>query len=296
MSDVGRGVVFDLGYKPHEGERLGQRGAIAAVVKDGVRRVLGIRRKARKKVIPWVLVAIAIIPAIVAVGLAIFLEGFAVDTPEALDHAGYFDTTSTIALLFTALAAPELLVPDRTQGVLAMYASRPLTTRDYLLARAGALSIVVLGFMLLPQVLLYVGKAAVSSDGFFPALGADVDVLGKVLVTALAFLATYATVAFVVAAFANRVSAAAAIFIGVMIGSNIMALILVETAAFAGSRWSALLAIANHPGVIRDWVFDTFTENPLSEADLPQVASLLAIIVLVVVGAFVVYRRYRRLV
>ena len=44
------GVVYDLGYAPYEGERRGRRGAFVTTVRDGVARVFGIRRGARKKV------------------------------------------------------------------------------------------------------------------------------------------------------------------------------------------------------------------------------------------------------
>ena len=57
------GAVFDLGYKPYEGQRLGRSGAIRTIIKDGVRRVLGLRRKARKKIYPWSMVGLAILPA-----------------------------------------------------------------------------------------------------------------------------------------------------------------------------------------------------------------------------------------
>ena len=68
MSDR-TGAVFDLGYKPYTGDRLGRAGAIRAIIADGVRRVLGLRRKARKKVYPWSMVGLAIVPAAVFGGL-----------------------------------------------------------------------------------------------------------------------------------------------------------------------------------------------------------------------------------
>ncbi len=46
------GVVYDLGYRPHEGERLGRAGAVRALYRDGLRRVLGLRRRARAKIWP----------------------------------------------------------------------------------------------------------------------------------------------------------------------------------------------------------------------------------------------------
>jgi hypothetical protein len=57
------GTVYDLGYAPHEGPRLGRPAGIRAMVVDGTRRALGLRRKAWPKVLPWGLIAAAIVPA-----------------------------------------------------------------------------------------------------------------------------------------------------------------------------------------------------------------------------------------
>ena len=52
------GMVYDLGYAPHEGPRLGRRAAVRAMFVDGTRRALGLRRKPATKVLPWALIAI----------------------------------------------------------------------------------------------------------------------------------------------------------------------------------------------------------------------------------------------
>jgi len=69
-----KGTVYDLGYVPHEGPRLGRSGAIRAIVKDGVRRALGLRRKPREKLMPWLLIGAAVVPATVIVSLTFVLE------------------------------------------------------------------------------------------------------------------------------------------------------------------------------------------------------------------------------
>ena len=42
-------VIYDRGYRTYDGPRLGPKGARRAVYKDGVRRVLGLGRKARRR-------------------------------------------------------------------------------------------------------------------------------------------------------------------------------------------------------------------------------------------------------
>ena len=112
MSDR-TGAVFDLGYKPYGGTRLGRAGAIKTIVKDGIRRVLGIRRKARKKVYPWSMVALAIIPAAVFVGLAFTINSFSPDAESPFGgHAEYLvvDQDASIATIPPDVS-DELLTP-----------------------------------------------------------------------------------------------------------------------------------------------------------------------------------------
>ena len=179
---MSEGVVFDLGYRPHEGPRLGRGGARRALLKDGLRRVLGLRRKARRKVFPFLLIGIALLPAAFFVAIGVVAGEF--DAAATLfGHPQYFDLTGSMALVFVALAAGELLIPDRVSGTLQVYASRPLTTWDYLLSRASALAAVVLGFLWLPHVVLFLGRAWVSSRGFGSYVTGEFEVLGT---TALA--------------------------------------------------------------------------------------------------------------
>ena len=65
------GVVFALGYRPHEGPRLGRAGARWALYRDGLRRVLGLRRRMRRKVFPIVLMSIAVMPALFFVAISV---------------------------------------------------------------------------------------------------------------------------------------------------------------------------------------------------------------------------------
>src|SRR3972149_1353172 len=138
---MAEGVVFDLGYRPHEGERLGRSGARRALYKDGLRRVLGLRRKMRRKVFPLVLMAVSILPALFFVALSV-VAGHVVQTARLFGLPQSFHLTGSMALIFIPLAAGELLIPDRVHGTLQVYASRPLTTVDSLIGPGAALGTV----------------------------------------------------------------------------------------------------------------------------------------------------------
>lgn len=292
MSD--RGAVFDLGYQPHDGPRLGRGAAIRATVKDGVRRVLGLRRNFRKKVFPWTLFAIALLPAVVFVGLVFFTSQLAgadiIDTPFA-NHATYFDLASVSVLLFSALAGPELLIPDRTEGVLGVYASRPLTGGDYLAARAGALGIVLLGFMLIPQLLLYFGFAALEPGGFVSNLGSSAAEIPKFLGVAVGYLAGYGAPALLVAAIVKRTTVASGIYVAAMFILEAVANGLVES----GTSAAGVLALVEHPAAIRDAVYDRRSDLVMYQAGFDVWVSVAVVAALVVLAALVSVRRYRRL-
>ncbi len=289
-------VILDRGYRDYDGPRLGRRGAVGAVVREGIRRILGLRRKARRKVFPWSLVVVAGLSATILLGVHFVASRSPLEVDDLPRYGEYFDLISVVALLFVATAGPELLVPDRTQGVLSVYFSRPLSVSDYLLAKLAALGSLVLGFYLVPQTALHLGLAGLSRDGFLDYLGANLDVLWKVPAAAFVYFAVHAAVAFVIAAFAGRVGIAAGAYLGVMLVVSPLATALSTQVEFPGSRLVSLLAIESHPRVVRDWIFDITTAGyaPIEVGFRPWV-SLAAATVLVAVAAVAVAWRYRRL-
>ncbi len=289
------GVVYDLGYKPYEGQRLGRSGAIRAMLKDGLRRTFGIRRKARKKVYPWGLVSLAFLPAIVFVGLAFALSSFAPDAESPFGgHAQYISLVGTVIILFVASAAPNLLIPDREEGVLAVYSSRPMTAWDYIWGRVGALALVASAFFLLPNLLMYVGFAALDDAGLASALIDNLDDLVKIVGTMFAYVIGYGAPALLIATYAKRVGPAAGIYLAIVLISPAFAE-LFRTLDFAGSRYGTLIAVLQHPEVVRNWVFDESQGSvPMSAVGFEPWVSMLFI---AAVGAGTMYlmaRRYRR--
>lgn len=285
------GQVFDLGYQPYDGDRLGRSGPRSAMGRDGLRRVAGLRRKARRKILPWGLAAIAILPALVFLALSVII-GDALETDEFFGPVRYFIFNSFFTLIFVAFAAGELMVPDRIYGTLQVYASRPLSVVDYLVARSGALAAVTLGFLFIPQLFLLFGQAAVSSDGFLSYLVDHLDVLWKSAAASVVYMASAAPLALLVAALAAKTSYAAGIFLGsVFIASGVS-----EGLVNADFPVFGLLSIGDHPGYVADWIFDTSSEEWVPEqAGFDAWISLAVIVVVAVACAFFIVRRYRRL-
>jgi ABC-2 type transport system permease protein len=288
-------VIYDRGYRTYEGERTGPAGARKAVYKEGIRRVLGLGRKAREKVYPWVMIATAVGMAAIVIGVHWFIGDLAESLAEGVPSYGeLFDLYSWIGLLFIAFAGPWLLIPDRTRGVLSVYFSRPLTVDGYLTAKVGAFVSVVGAIYLVPQVVLHLGLGLISSDGFLTYMGDNLDILWKVPVTTLAFVAMHGALAFLLSAFIDRPGIASAAFLGVLIPGRFIAAQISE-ATFAGARWTSLLAFDHLPRVIRDVLFRDTVIYPAETAGFGGWTAAAVIGAAVVVAAVLVRARYRRL-
>jgi ABC-2 type transport system permease protein len=246
---------------------------------------------------PWALLFIAIVPSIVAVGVSFIIPAGAADSIDlASQNSEFFLLAGTMTMLFTALAAPELLVPDRKDGVLSMLSSRPLTPADYLGSRFASLATVVVAFMIIPQLVLYFGQAASDADGFFRGLLNAADTLPKIVAVAGIYTIAYVPLGFVIASLSNRKAIATASYLAVMIALTAFAEAIVRESDITGGRWMALLAPINTADAGNVWIFGG--SNPDSLLDAAEISPALGIVALLVISAALSMfslHRYRRL-
>ena len=111
------GSIYDLGYQGYEGPRLGRPAAIRALFWHTVRSCYGIGRGGRAKIIPFALAGLAILPAILAVGIAAIAAQAgpargAIEDASPIRAATYHGLVATLVMLFTAAQGPELLGRD----------------------------------------------------------------------------------------------------------------------------------------------------------------------------------------
>ena len=162
---TGPAEVFDLGYQGYEGERTGRWARRRAIWQDGVRLSLGLGRGTGAKIAPWLLLGLALVPMVVLVVVSAFV-GPAVDPDdfELPSYAEYYEWATVPITLFAAVVAPLLVCPDRRDGVLALYAARPITPLDYLGARWAAFLTVTLAATWLPEAVLFAWNALDARD------------------------------------------------------------------------------------------------------------------------------------
>ena len=292
------GAVYDRGYRPYEGQRGGRGTSRAALVRLSIRRALGLRRSWRQKVLPWSLLGIATIPAVINVGVKYITRNTPAADVDLITFRDYVGV-STALLLFIAVTAPDMVCPDRRNRVLPVIFSRPLTGNDYVLAKVGALTAILFGFGFFPQVVLFVGQMLVVEEGALDFLRENAQVLWQVPVAVALFSLYWATLALALSATTTRrivggVALLATVFVSAAVSSILVSAggADVENLFENGSRWG-LLNVLEIPLRITDLVFLGHID-PTSLVGGAEGAGLGVILVYAaVVGSSLGYLAYR---
>ncbi|MGB7817782.1 MAG: hypothetical protein WBL35_03485 [Ornithinibacter sp.] len=147
----GGSVIHDLGYRPYTGPRLGSGAIARALTVTGFRNAFGLGRSGRSKVLPFILLVLNLLPAIIVGGVLAFVG---LDRLP-IGYAEYASTTQVLLGVFVASQAPVLFSRDLRHGTIALYLARPLRSDTYAVARWVSLLGATLVFLVLPIVILY---------------------------------------------------------------------------------------------------------------------------------------------
>ena len=291
---TGEAQVYDLRYQRYSGPREGRGRSRRAVFENGVRAVLGVGRGGRAKILPALLFISAITPALVFV-VILSLAGDAASgfIPDAGD---YYNIVRIVLILFAAIMAPELLIPDRRENLLPLYFVRPLTPVDYLTMR-------FLAFFVITLALVYSGQIVLQA-GLILTADAPLDYLrdnwtdGPRILLVGAAIALFSSVApLAVAAFTTR-RAYAAVFV---IAAWMLLSIAADTALVIENSGVPDQVALIHAGQItesiNDLVFDRTMEGPSGEAiaRLHAAWPVAAYVLWTGIPALLLWSRYRRL-
>ncbi len=288
--------IYDLGYQGYDGPRLGRPAVALGLLRQTLLAAYGIGRGGRAKIAPFLLLALAVLPAVLAVGIAALAAqagaGEQIGEASPIRHDTYQNLTSTLIMLFCAAQAPELFGRDQRYNVLPLYFSRVLTRSDYALARLGGLFLAVFVMTLVPQLILSLGAVLAATDPL-TGLAEDLPDVPRYLAVSLIASGLLASVAGVIAAWTPRRAYATAAIIAAFIIPSIIVAILAELAVGDLARILVLVS----PGDIIDGanmaIFDALSANPtVVAADLPGWTYVVAAGVGVVGGVLLVLRRY----
>jgi ABC-2 type transport system permease protein len=286
----GRGdaQIVARGFQRYDGPRSGVAGAIRSVSWQSMRATLGLGRPARQKIFPVIAVVIAYLPAVVFIGIAVLIPGNILEPEDVADYASYYGFITLAIVLFAALVAPEVLVSDRRNGMLAMYLSTPLHRGTYLAAKAIAvgstLALVTLG----PPLLVLIGYTVEGSgpDG----VGNWLLVLFRIAMSGVAVSAALTAVSMAASSLTDRRAFAAIGIVLLILASPALAAALVEGAGLSPS-WR-LLDLSTIP---YELVFRIFGQT----GNFPELATwsvLAANLMWTLGGVAIVWWRYARLV
>jgi ABC-2 type transport system permease protein len=214
--------IYEQGYRRYDGTRLGQWAAVRSVWKHTVQRVLGLRRSARHKVLPFLAVLMAYLPAVAFIGILALIP---TDVDRARDlaptYSEYYGFVTAAIVLFIVFSAPEALCPDRRHRSMSLYLASPLTRDTYLVAKALAVFSVLCLVTIGPLLLLLIGYVLQSNgpDGPLGVLAQLARILGAG--TAVAVFGT--AFALALASLTDRKGLATGGALIVLFGSHVVA-------------------------------------------------------------------------
>ncbi len=154
------GVIHDLGYRRYDGPRDGTATITRTLYVTGLRHAFGLGRSGRSKVLPFLLLGLCTLPAVIVVGV-VTLVGLA-ELP--VGYAAYTTRTQLLVSLFAAAQAPVLFSRDLRYRSIVLYLARPLPAPVFALTRWLSLTSALLVFTLLPLLVLYAGALLAGLD------------------------------------------------------------------------------------------------------------------------------------
>lgn len=293
------GSIYDLGYRGYEGPRLGRRHAVAALFSNTLKACYGIGRGGRAKIAPWVLAGMAIIPAIIAVGVYAIARqageaGQFLDQASPIRYSTYFGVIGQIVALFCAAQAPELVGRDQRYQVLSLYFSRALERTDYALAKLAGFYVALLLLVLAPQLVIFVGRVLGAPDvgqGLSENLPDALPILGQSLMLA----AVLGSLSLAVAAFTPRRAYATVGIIAAFIIPPIVAEVVNELSGPDLARWLVLFSPTNVIDGTNAFFFEVRPRGDVVRAaDHPGELWLIAAALWTAACVVILLRRYQR--
>jgi ABC-2 type transport system permease protein len=151
MSETG--VIHDIGYRHYDGPRLGAAYITKSLFVSSLRGAYGFGRSTKSKVMPLLLLAAIVLPALIIVAV-VNISG---DNELPLQYTQYAVNLNAVIIVFVGSQAPQMVSRDLRFGVVALYFSRPLARQAYVQAKFAALAAALFVLMAIPLLVLYAG-------------------------------------------------------------------------------------------------------------------------------------------
>ncbi|GAA4964550.1 hypothetical protein [Kineococcus glutinatus] len=220
-----RAVLHDVRYSRFAGQLRPRASSVADLVRTDVMRPLGIRRSAGAKVWPFLLLAVAYLPALAVVAVPLLVPAVTLEPLELLSYSALLTTDGVVLLAFVATTIPSLLTRDRRDRVLSLYFATALSPLEYVLGKALAALSLVLIIVLGPLLVLFVGSIA-SADEPGRWIGEHAGDLPRVVAAALVVGLFHAVLGLVLGSLTSRRVFAVGGYLAVVLVGPVLAVLL----------------------------------------------------------------------
>lgn len=283
-------AIYDLGYRHHDGRRLGPWYGTRALFVHSLLGAYGLRRATRSKIVPMTLLALSLLPAVV---VAVMIN---VEPTEKLPlpYTSYAVVTWLLLSIYVAGQAPQAVSRDLRFRTVALYLSRPLERSQYVLAKYAALTAAVFMFLAMPLTVM-----------FAAALLAELPVWDQVrgwlagLVGALLFALVLSGIGLVIAALTPRRGIGVGVIVTVLVlltgVVGVVQGIAMEAGQVTLSGYAGLFAPISLVDGVQVWLFDAETSSVVGPPGTVGGLVYLAVTLAVIAACFgALLLRYRK--
>ncbi|GAA2118874.1 ABC transporter permease [Actinomadura alba] len=293
-------TIHDIGYRHYEGRRLGRSYVIRSLFVHNLRAVYGLGRPARAKVMPFLLVAIMMLPAAGSVAVLAITK----EPSTLIRYAAYAVLLQPIVAIFLATQAPVIASRELRFHVVPLYFSRPVGSFDFVLAKFAAFVTAIFALLATPVTLLYVGALVTrpseeTQAPAMPSVGAQTtDYLGGMAGCAV-FAFVLAAFALVIAAFTPRrgfgVAAVIAVYLLSSATVGLVQFIALYNNNYDAAGWAGLFTPFNLVDGVQVGLFGASGSTPQGPPDGIGGPVFALVCAAVVAGALaVLYGRFRK--
>jgi ABC-2 type transport system permease protein len=223
--------------------------------RTGYRHCFGLGRSPKSKVLPMILVAAMVLPAVILVAILVQAKEALGLTGQIVPYSRYAIVTQVVISVFVAAQAPALISRDLRFRTITLYLARPLRRSTYVLVRMASLTAAVFTLIAVPILVLYLGGLLADL-----AIAAETRKFLAAMVGAALLAGLLAGVAALISAVTTRRGLAVAAVIIVLVLSYTVVAAVQDIAINEGERRLAEVVGLLSPYTLMDglqvWLFD----------------------------------------
>jgi ABC-2 type transport system permease protein len=284
------GAIHDIGYRHYDGPRLGAPYIRRSLFLETLHGAYGLGRSARSKVMPFLLLAVMVLPAVV-IGIVTSYLSF---SSLPLDYTEYVITVQVAVTVFLGSQAPAVMSRDLRFRVTALYFSRPLSRQQYVQAKFAGMAAALFLLMGLPVTLLLASALLAKLP-----LGEQLPDYLRAMAGVALYALVLAAISLVVAAMTPRRGVGVAAVVGVfLVLSGLQAAVRAMAEEFGNDTFSGYAGLISPYTLVDGVVASVFGADSSVGQEPPGalgVTVFVAVVVLLVAGCYaLLVARYRK--